>query len=97
MYRNGVCHDFSQKLANFNNSEIRPNTNSKQYAHLLYINNIKIETSVNRPAMGPENLDGFEGLVNTGNTSIADTERFWKILVISVLQILEDSGKYWLY
>jgi hypothetical protein len=36
-------------------------------------------------------------LGNTGNTSIADTERFWKILVISVLQILEDSGKYWLY
>jgi hypothetical protein len=34
-------------------------------------------------------------LGNTGNTSIADTERFWKILVIPVLQILEDSGKYW--
>jgi hypothetical protein len=31
----------------------------------------------------------------TGNTSIADTGRFWKILVIPVLQILEDSGKYW--
>jgi hypothetical protein len=28
-------------------------------------------------------------------TSIADTRRFWKILVIPVLQILEDSGKYW--
>ena len=28
---------------------------------------------------------------------IADTGRFWKILVIPVLQILEDSGKYWLY
>jgi hypothetical protein len=28
-------------------------------------------------------------------TSIADTGRFWKILVIPVLQILEDSGKYW--
>jgi hypothetical protein len=27
--------------------------------------------------------------------SIADTGRFWKILVIPVLQILEDSGKYW--
>jgi hypothetical protein len=27
---------------------------------------------------------------NTGNTSIADTRRFWKILVIPVLQILED-------
>lgn len=40
MYRNGVCHDFSQKLAKFNNSKIRPNTNSKQYAHLQYINNI---------------------------------------------------------
>ena len=26
--------------------------------------------------------------------SIADTERFWEILVIPVLQILEDSGKY---
>jgi hypothetical protein len=35
-------------------------------------------------------------LGNTGNTSIADTGRFWKILVIPVLQILEDSGKYWL-
>jgi hypothetical protein len=32
---------------------------------------------------------------NTGNTSIADTGKFWKILVISVLQILEYSGKYW--
>jgi hypothetical protein len=54
---------FFQHRSNFNNSEIRPNTNSKQYAHLLYINNINTETSVNRPAMGPENLDGFEGLV----------------------------------
>jgi hypothetical protein len=34
-------------------------------------------------------------LGNTGNTIIADTRRFWKILVIPVLQILEDSGKYW--
>jgi hypothetical protein len=34
-------------------------------------------------------------LRNTGNTSIADTGRFWKILEIPVLQILEDSGKYW--
>jgi hypothetical protein len=34
-------------------------------------------------------------LGNTGNTSIANTGRFWKILVIPVLQILEDSGKYW--
>jgi hypothetical protein len=33
-------------------------------------------------------------LGNTGNTSIADTGRFWKILVIPVLQTLEDSGKY---
>jgi hypothetical protein len=29
--------------------------------------------------------------------SIVDTVRFWEILVIPVLQILEDSGKYWLY
>jgi hypothetical protein len=29
-------------------------------------------------------------LGNTDNTSIADTGRFWKILVIPVLQILED-------
>ena len=29
--------------------------------------------------------------------SIADTGRFWETLVIPVLQILEDSGKYWLY
>ena len=29
--------------------------------------------------------------------SIADTGRFWEILVIPVLQIPEDSGKYWLY
>jgi hypothetical protein len=29
--------------------------------------------------------------------SIADTGRFWEILVIAVLQILEDSVKYWLY
>jgi hypothetical protein len=27
--------------------------------------------------------------------AIAYTGRFWKILVIPVLQILEDSGKYW--
>jgi hypothetical protein len=27
--------------------------------------------------------------------SIVDTGRFWKILVIPVLQILEDSEKYW--
>jgi hypothetical protein len=37
---------------------------------------------------------------NTGNTSIADTGRFWKILVIPVLQILEntsiaDTGRFW--
>jgi hypothetical protein len=31
------------------------------------------------------------------NTSIADTGRFLEILVIPVLQILADSGKYWLY
>jgi hypothetical protein len=37
----------------------------------------------------------FLPLGNTGNTSIADTGRFWKILVIPALQILEDSGKYW--
>jgi hypothetical protein len=36
-------------------------------------------------------------LGNTGYTSIADFGRFWKILVIPVLQILEDSKKYWLY
>jgi len=29
--------------------------------------------------------------------SIADTGRFWEILIIPELQILEDSGKYWLY
>jgi hypothetical protein len=29
--------------------------------------------------------------------SISDTGRFWEILVIPVLQILEDSEKYWLY
>jgi len=29
--------------------------------------------------------------------SIADTGRFWEILVIPVVQILEDSEKYWLY
>jgi hypothetical protein len=34
-------------------------------------------------------------LGNTGNTSITDTGRFWKILVIPLLQKLEDSGKYW--
>jgi hypothetical protein len=42
-------------------------------------------------------------LENTGYTSIADTGRFWKILVIYfgndqyllVLQILENSGRYW--
>ena len=30
-------------------------------------------------------------LENTGNTSIADTGRFWKLLVIPILQILEDK------
>ena len=29
--------------------------------------------------------------------SIAYTGRFWEILVIPVLQILENSRKYWLY
>jgi hypothetical protein len=29
--------------------------------------------------------------------SMADSGRFWEILVTPVLQILEDSGKYWLY
>jgi hypothetical protein len=29
------------------------------------------------------------------NVSIVDTGRFWEILVIPILQILEDSGKYW--
>jgi hypothetical protein len=38
---------------------------------------------------------GITSMENTGYTSIADTGRFWKILVIPVLQILEDSGKYW--
>jgi hypothetical protein len=28
------------------------------------------------------------------NMSIADSRRFWEILIIPVLQILEDSGKY---
>ena len=36
-------------------------------------------------------------LGNTGYTSIADTGRFWKIPVVPLLQILEDSRKYWLY
>jgi hypothetical protein len=27
--------------------------------------------------------------------SIVDTGRFWEILAIPVLQILEESGKYW--
>ena len=40
-------------------------------------------------------------LGNTGYTSIADTGRFWKILVIPVLQMLENTGytyqyyRYW--
>jgi hypothetical protein len=29
------------------------------------------------------------------NMSIVDIGRFWETLVIPVLQILEDSGKYW--
>jgi hypothetical protein len=36
----------------------------------------------------------WKNLENTGYTSIADNGRFWKILVIPVLQMLEDSGKY---
>jgi hypothetical protein len=42
-------------------------------------------------------LQRAEILGNTGYTSIADTGRFWKVLVIPVLQILKYSGKYWLY
>jgi hypothetical protein len=38
-----------------------------------------------------ENQKGFK----FSYTSTADTGRFWKILVIPVLQILENSGKYW--
>jgi hypothetical protein len=34
--------------------------------------------------------DNWKILENTGNISIANTGRFWKILVIPVLQILED-------
>ena len=40
----------------------------------------------------------FRILEDTGhcqNMSIVDTGRFWELLVIPVLQILEDSGKYW--
>ena len=47
-----------------------------------------------------QNLPVSAILENTGycqHMSIADTGRFWEILVIPVLQILEDSGKYWLY
>ena len=46
-----------------------------------------------------QNFPVFAILEDTGhcqNMSIADTGRFWEILVIPVLQILEDSGKYWL-
>jgi hypothetical protein len=38
----------------------------------------------------PFSLRYWKILENTGNTSIADTGRFWKILVIPVLQILKD-------
>jgi hypothetical protein len=34
-------------------------------------------------------------LVIAKNMSIVDTGRFWEILVIPVLQILANSGKYW--
>jgi hypothetical protein len=51
-------------------------------------------TSIVVPVSRPANR---KILGNTGNTSIADTGKFWKILVMSVLPILEDSGKYWLY
>jgi hypothetical protein len=37
-----------------------------------------------------ENSGRYWDTRNTGNTSIADTGRFWKILVIPVLQIVED-------
>ena len=37
----------------------------------------------------------LEDIGHCQNMSIADTGRFWEILVIPVLQILEDSGKYW--
>jgi hypothetical protein len=42
----------------------------------------------------------LQTLKNSGrywDTSIYQYLRFLKILVIPVLQILEDSGKYWLY
>jgi hypothetical protein len=39
----------------------------------------------------------LEDTGNCQNMSIADTGRFWEILVIPVLQILEDSEKYSLY
>jgi hypothetical protein len=35
-------------------------------------------------------ITSWERGENAGHTSIADTGRFWKILVIPVLQILED-------
>jgi hypothetical protein len=37
-------------------------------------------------------LQILEDTGKIGNTSIADTGRFWKILVIPVLQILENTG-----
>jgi hypothetical protein len=44
-----------------------------------------------------QNLPVSAILEDTGhcqNMNIADTGRFWEILVIPVLQILEHSGKY---
>ena len=65
---------------------------------LKYLDNMKQPAAILVLLVFYQNLPVSAILEDTShcqNMSIADTGRIWKILVITVLQILEDSGKYW--
>ena len=59
-----------------------------QYLPVLQLVQILVNTSIPVSTI-------LEDTGHCQNVSIVDTGRFWEILVIPVLQILEDSGKYW--
>jgi hypothetical protein len=57
---------------------------------LIYTQYRKLQYSSSNNTGNTSIVKHWKILENTGYTSIADIGRFWKILVISVLQILED-------
>jgi hypothetical protein len=67
---------------------------------LKYLDNMKQPAAILVLLVFYQNLPVSAILEDTShcqNMSIADTGRIWKILVITVLQILEDPRQYWLY